>query len=41
MAMVEEADKLLASFKKEGGSVLRAYWTLGRYDAIVTVDATK
>ncbi len=38
-AMVEEADKLWARFKNEGGSVLSAYWTLGRYDAIITIEA--
>ncbi len=33
------ADKLWARFKKEGGEVLSAYWTMGRYDAIVTMKA--
>jgi len=25
--------------RKEGGKVISAYWTIGRYDAIVTLEA--
>ena len=38
-AMIEETDKLWARFKKEGGNVVSAYWTLGRYDAVLTIEA--
>ncbi len=28
-----------ASFKKEGGEALNAYWTIGRNDAVITMKA--
>ena len=37
--MIRQADELWARFKKEGGNVLSAYWTIGRYDAIITMEA--
>ncbi len=37
--MVEQMDKLWASFQREGGEVLSAYWTIGRYDAVITMKA--
>jgi uncharacterized protein with GYD domain len=37
--MIREADKLWDRLRKEGGKVVSAYWTMGRYDAIVTLEA--
>ena len=37
--MIREADKLWDQLRKEGGKVISAYWTIGRYDAIVTLEA--
>ncbi len=36
---IREADKLWDQLRKEGGKVISAYWTIGRYDAIVTLEA--
>ncbi|MFQ5710988.1 MAG: GYD domain-containing protein [Candidatus Geothermarchaeales archaeon] len=33
-----KSDKLFAKMAEEGGKVLAAYWTLGRYDAVVIVE---
>jgi len=37
--VIQEVDKLWDRFRKEGGKVVSAYWTVGRYDAIVTLEA--
>jgi uncharacterized protein with GYD domain len=37
--MIQDIDKLWDRFRKEGGKVISAYWTMGRYDAIVTLEA--
>ncbi len=37
--MIQEADKLWDCLRKEEGKVISAYWTIGRYDAIVTLEA--
>ncbi len=37
--MLREIDKLWDRLRKEGGKMISAYWTIGRYDAIVTVEA--
>jgi uncharacterized protein with GYD domain len=37
--MIQDIDKLWDRFRKEGGKVISAYWTIGRYDAIVTLEA--
>ena len=37
--MVQQTDRLWNRFKEEGGKVVSAYWTIGRYDAIVTIEA--
>lgn len=38
--MIQETDKLWDRLRKEGGKVISAYWTIGRYDAIVTLEAS-
>jgi uncharacterized protein with GYD domain len=35
----EEVAKLPQFIQGTGGKILSAYWTLGRYDAVVTVEA--
>lgn len=37
--MIQDLDKLWDRFRKEGGKVISAYWTIGRYDAVVTLEA--
>ncbi len=37
--IIREADKLWDKLKEEGGRVISAYWTIGRYDAVVTLEA--
>jgi len=37
--MIQEVDKLWDRFRKEGGKVISAHWTIGRYDAIVILEA--
>ncbi len=37
--MVAESGKLLEQLVKEGGKVLGLYWTLGRYDSVVILEA--
>ncbi len=37
--MVQQADRLWNKFKDEGGKVISSYWTIGRYDAVVTIEA--
>jgi uncharacterized protein with GYD domain len=36
----EDVAKLPQFIEGTGGKILSAYWTLGRYDAVVTVEAT-
>ncbi len=36
---IDKVNKLWELFKKEGGRMISSYWTLGRYDAIVTLEA--
>ena len=36
----EDISKLPQFIQEAGGKILSAYWTLGRYDAVVTVEAT-
>ena len=36
---LRESDKIFERLKAEGGKVLSVYWTLGRYDAVLTIDA--
>ena len=38
-AMVGDATKMVAEFKKKGINVLNWYWTLGRYDTVVVFEA--
>ena len=35
----EDIAKLPQFIQEAGGKILSAYWTLGRYDAVVTVEA--
>jgi uncharacterized protein with GYD domain len=35
----EDIPKLPQYVQEAGGKVLSAYWTLGRYDAVVTIEA--
>jgi len=37
--MIDDVDRIWDRFKKEGGTVLHAYWTIGRYDAVITLEA--
>ncbi len=37
--VIAEVDKLAAKAVEEGAKVLASYWTLGRYDSIVIVEA--
>jgi uncharacterized protein with GYD domain len=37
--MVAQATKLFGQMVKEGGKIVGRYWTLGRYDAIVIIEA--
>ena len=37
--MLREIDKLWDRLRKEGGKMVSAHWTIGRYDAIVTLEA--
>ncbi len=36
---IRETDKLWDQLGKEGGKVISAYWTIGGYDVIVTLEA--
>ena len=36
--LIAESDKLWAKLVEEGGKILAAYWTLGRYDAVVVIE---
>jgi uncharacterized protein with GYD domain len=38
-AMLAQTMKILEDLKKEGGKTLGVYWTLGRYDAVVIIEA--
>ena len=35
-----ESEKLFAKMVEEGGKVLAAYWTLGRYDSVVITEGS-
>ena len=37
--MIAEMDKNWEHLKREGGNLLQAYWTFGRYDAVVVLEA--
>lgn len=37
--MIAEMDKSWERLKKDGGNLLHAYWTFGRYDAVVILEA--
>ncbi len=37
--MIDAVDRIWVRFKKEGGTVLHTYWTIGRYDAVITLYA--
>ncbi len=37
---MEEVDRNWERLKKEGGALLHAYWTFGRYDAVITLEAS-
>jgi len=36
---VDKSSKLLEQMTKEGTEILGVYWTLGRYDAVVIIEA--
>lgn len=36
---LKESDRIFDRLKADGGKVLSVYWTLGRYDAVLTIDA--
>ncbi len=36
---IAEMDKNWEHLKREGGNLLQAYWTFGRYDAVVILEA--
>src|SRR5437899_12794017 len=36
---IAEMDKNWEHLKREGGNLLQAYWTFGRYDAVIILDA--
>ncbi len=36
---IKKVDELWAQFKKEGGRRISGYWTLGRYDGVITMEA--
>ena len=35
----EEVEKAPKAIQEAGGKIVSSYWTLGRYDAVVTVEA--
>ena len=37
--MIAEMDRNWEHLKREGGNLLQAYWTFGRYDAVVILEA--
>ena len=37
--MIGEINKLWDRLRKEGGKMVSSYWTIGRYDAVVTLEA--
>jgi uncharacterized protein with GYD domain len=37
--MIAEMDRNWDHLKREGGSLLQAYWTFGRFDAVVILEA--
>ena len=36
---IRESDTYFDSFRAEGGKILSVYWTIGRYDAVLTIEA--
>jgi uncharacterized protein with GYD domain len=37
--ILDEVNRYWDHFKKENGRLLHAYWTFGRYDAVITLEA--
>ena len=37
--MIGEINKLWDRLRREGGKMVSSYWTIGRYDAVVTLEA--
>ena len=37
--MIGEINKLWDRLRKEGGKMVSSYWTIGRYDAVVILEA--